>query len=65
MFCLNFSNLDRETQQLILTISKAALEQKFKQKLLAYAQKNKLPYEQVLEEEAIRNLYNFEFQFSV
>ena len=65
MFSLNFSNLDSETQQLILTISKAELEQKFKHNLQAYAQKNKLPYEQVLEEEAIRNLYNFEFRFSV
>jgi hypothetical protein len=66
MFCLNFSNLDSETQQQILAISKATLEQKFKGNLQAYAQKNNCPTNKYskrkLSETCIILSFNFQYK---
>ena len=65
MIHLNYNNLDKETQQYLLMISKKEIENEHSNALKDFALKNKLNYEALLEEEAIRNLYNYEFQFSL
>ncbi|MFS4448994.1 hypothetical protein [Maribacter sp. 2307UL18-2] len=62
---LNYSNLDRQTQERLLTKSKLEIEQRFGKDLRAYAIENELDYSEILEEEAIRNLYTYKFVFKV
>lgn len=65
MIELNYNNLDRETQQFLITTSKATIEKKYCDSLKKFAAKNQLDYKRLLEEEAIRNLYNYKFKFSL
>lgn len=65
MIYLNYSNLDEETQTRLLENSKAAIEHKFGDKLKAYAKEHFVNYEQLLEEETQRNLYNYTYVFNI
>lgn len=64
-FRLYFNNLDGETQEKLLQQSRHEVEQKCGKELKAYAEKNHLVYEELLEEEAIKNLYNHKFKFTL
>ncbi len=64
-FRLNFNNLDRETQEKLMQQSKQEVERKFGEDLKKYAVENYLDYNSLLEEEAIKNLYNHKFKFSI
>ncbi|WP_424003631.1 hypothetical protein [Maribacter sp. IgM3_T14_3] len=63
MVKLNFNNLDVETQEKLLTTSKAEIEKRFGKDLKTYALENGLNFDELLNEEAIRNLYNYQFMF--
>lgn len=65
MIYLNYTNLDNETQQHLLSISKEEIERKFGDNLRAYAKEHHLDYTVLLEEETIRNLYNYEYVFNI
>jgi len=65
MVQLNYNNLDGETQELLLAKSKKEIEQHYGKDLKAYAIENGMDYTSILEEEAIRNLYNYKFTFSI
>lgn len=64
-FRLNFNNLDRETQENLMQQSKQEVERKFGKDLKEYAAENYLDYDSLLEEEAIKNLYNHKFNFTI
>ena len=63
MVKLNFNNLDVETQEKLLTTSKVEIEKRFGKDLKTYALENGLNFDELLNEEAIRNLYNYQFMF--
>ena len=65
MIYLNYSNLDAETQERLLAISKTAIERTFGKSIKAYAKKHFINYEQMLEEKALRNLYNYKYVFNI
>lgn len=65
MVRLNFSDLSSEAQERLLEQSKKQIESRFGQDILRYAQEQQLDYQELLEEEAIRNLYSYSFVFSV
>lgn len=65
MITLNYNNLDEATQNHLLTKSKEEVVQKFGDELQKYSVQNGMAYETVLEEEAIKNLYNYEFSFRI
>lgn len=65
MVNLNYSNLDKETQERLLKQSKNEVERKYGAQLEIYALQHQLNYRQLLEEEAQRNLYNFKFSFTI
>nr|WP_084203434.1 hypothetical protein [Psychroserpens damuponensis] len=65
MIYLNYNNLDDETQQRLFLISKEEVENKFGEQLKNYAREHYMKYETLLEEEAIRNLYNFKYVFNI
>ena len=52
MIYLNYSNLDAETQERLLSQSKNDIERKYGSELEIYAFKNDLNYQNLLEEEA-------------
>ena len=56
MIYINYNNLDDETQNHLLSLSKKDIEGKFGKDLKSYAKENLLNYDEVLEEEAIKNL---------
>ena len=64
-FRLNFNNLDLETQEKLMQQSKYEVELKFGEDLKKYADENYLDYDSLLEEEAIKNLYNHKFKFTI
>ena len=65
MIHLNYNNLDAETQEHLLTKSKMEISKKYGEELQSYSNENQLEYDVLLEEEAIRNLYNYKFAFSI
>jgi len=65
MVYLNYTNLDDETQQRLLSVSKEDIEYKFGNDLKAYAKEHYLNYDVLLEEEATRNLYNYQYVFNI
>ncbi len=65
MVYLNYNNLDAETQQRLLSASKEDIESKFGENLKAYAKAHYLDYDVLLEEEATRNLYNYQYVFNI
>ncbi|TMM55820.1 hypothetical protein FEE95_14285 [Maribacter algarum] len=64
-FRLNFNNLDGDTQKKLMEQSKKEVALKFGSEMKAYAQENHLDYQEILEEEAIKNLYNYKFMFTI
>lgn len=60
---LNYNNLDAETQEKLLSTSKTEIEKRFGKDLKTYALENGLNFDELLNEEAIRNLYNYQFMF--
>ena len=65
MIYLNYTNLDSETQEHLISISKKEVHRRYGKELMSYAQKHHVNYEQLLEEEAIRNLYTYHFVFKM
>ena len=65
MIYLNFTNLDEETQQHLMTVSKKDIEQKFGLDLQLYAKRNNVDYQSLLEQEAQRNLYTYDYVFII
>ena len=64
-FRLNFNNLDGDTQEKLMEQSKKEVEQKCGSEMKAYAYENHLDYQEILEAEAIKNLYNYKFMFTI
>lgn len=62
---LNFNDLNGASQKKLLEHSKKEMEAKFGQAIREYAKTNLKNYDVLIEEEAIRNLYNLNYQFSV
>jgi len=65
MVYINFTNLDNETQQKLLSTSKEDVEHKFGNQLKQYAKENHVSYDALLEQEAMRNLYSYNFVFNI
>jgi len=65
MVYLNYNNLDDKTQQHLLSVSKEDIERQFGDKLKTYAKEHHLNYDTLLQEEAIRNLYNYSYVFNI
>jgi len=65
MIYLNYNNLDEETQQYLLSVSKEDVESRFGEQIRNYAREHYLNCQTMLEEETIRNLYSFKYVFSI
>jgi len=65
MVYLNYNNLDEQTQEYLIAVSKEDIEQQFGDKLKNYAKEHHLNYDALLEKEAIRNLYNYSYVFNI
>ena len=65
MVYLNFSNLDAETQQHLLSISRAEVESRYGGQLRQYAKSHELDYDELVEQEAICNLYSYDYVFNI
>lgn len=65
MIYLNYNNLDEETQQHLLSVSKEEIESKFGRDLKIYAKENHMEYETILYEEAVKNLYAYTYVFNI
>ncbi len=65
MIELNYSNLDEQTQAYLHSLSKKDVELRFGQQLWAHAKKYGLDYDELLEAETQRNLYNYKYVFNI
>ena len=65
MIYLNYNNLDGDTQERLLEQSRKEIEEKHGKELQMYAVNCQKDYDAVIKEEAIRNLYNYKFTFTI
>tara|TARA_R110000851_G_scaffold310283_2_gene470051 strand:- start:50219 stop:50416 length:198 start_codon:yes stop_codon:yes gene_type:complete len=65
MIYLNYSNLNEETQNQLLENSKKEIEERFGDDIRRYADENHIDFDTMLEEEAQRNLYSYDFVFVI
>jgi hypothetical protein len=65
MIYLNYTDLNEEAQERLLQNSKRDVEQRFGDDIKAYAEAHHTNYDTMLEEEAIRNLYSYQFVFNI
>jgi hypothetical protein len=65
MIYLNYSNLNEETQNQLLENSKKEIEERFGDDIRRHADENHIDFEKMLEEEAQRNLYSYDFVFVI
>ncbi|MBW8244854.1 hypothetical protein K1F50_18750 [Muricauda oceani] len=61
----DYNNLDKETQSYLHSLSKKDVERRFGRQLWEYALKHRLDYDELVEEETIRNLYNYKYVFNI
>ncbi|MAO48983.1 MAG: hypothetical protein CL527_09885 [Aequorivita sp.] len=65
MIYLNYSNLNEETQTQLLENSKKEIQERFGDDIRNYADENHIDFDTMLEEEAQRNLYSYDFVFVI
>lgn len=65
MHQLNFNDLNTESQQRLLENSKNDVAVKYGQDIKRFARDHNLDYDELLEVEAMRNLYAYKFTFKV
>ena len=65
MIYLNYSNLNEETKERLFQDSKKDVEQRFGDAIRNYSKKHFINYDKMLEEEALRNLYNYKYAFNI
>ncbi|WP_418502106.1 hypothetical protein [Flagellimonas sp.] len=65
MVYLNFTNFDSETQEHLLSVSKEDVESRSGTELRKFAETHDKDYNALLEEEAMRNLYHYDFVFNM
>ncbi|TXD72769.1 hypothetical protein, partial [Aequorivita antarctica] len=65
MIYLNYSNLNEETQTQLLNNSKKEIQERFGDDIRNYADEHHIDFETMLEEEAQRNLYSYDFVFVI
>ncbi len=65
MIQLNYSDLNEETQTRLLQNSKKDVERKFGEDIRKYAQAHQRNFDNLIEEEALRNLYNYKYRFRI
>ncbi|TNJ46096.1 hypothetical protein KFZ70_09040 [Tamlana fucoidanivorans] len=65
MIHLNFTDLNEEAQERLIASSKEDVKRKYGKDLMDYATKHNTNLDTMLEEEAIRNLYNYKYVFKI
>ena len=65
MIYLNYSDLNEETKERLFQDSKKDVEQRFGDNIRNYSKQHFINYDKMLEEEALRNLYNYKFAFNI
>ncbi|TXG39565.1 hypothetical protein [Seonamhaeicola maritimus] len=65
MIHLNYNNLETETQERLLSKSKEEIQSKFGDELKVFSKQHELNYDELLYEEAVKNLYNYKFKFQI
>lgn len=65
MIQLTFNDLNEASQERLLENSKKYVEAKFGTSIRHYAKTQFQNYDELLQEEAIRNLYNYKYSFQV
>ncbi len=65
MIHLNFTDLSEEAQERLLASSKEDVKKKYGKDLMDYATQHNTNLDKMLDEEAMRNLYSYNFVFNV
>ncbi|HBO30145.1 MULTISPECIES: hypothetical protein [Leeuwenhoekiella] len=65
MIYLNFTDLSPEAQERLLAKSREDIKKKYGRELMNYALKHHTPIDQMLGEEAMRNLYSYTYVFNI
>ncbi|MBO3097858.1 hypothetical protein [Gelidibacter pelagius] len=65
MVYLNFTDLSEEAQERLLYDSKEDVKHKYGKNIIKYASRHNVNLDQMLDEEALRNLYSYKYIFNI
>ena len=65
MIYLNFTDLSEEAQERLLANSKEDVKKKYGRELMNYALKHHIEIDQMLDDEAMPNLYSYTYVFNM
>ncbi len=65
MVYLNFTDLSEEAQERLLKSSKEDVKHKYGKNLIEYASSHNVNLDKMLDEEALRNLYSYQYVFNI
>ncbi|MAW94337.1 MULTISPECIES: hypothetical protein [unclassified Leeuwenhoekiella] len=65
MIYLNFTDLSEEAQERLLAYSKEDVKKLYGRELMNYALRHHTNIDQMLDEEAMRNLYSYTYVFNI
>lgn len=65
MIYLNYTDLNEEAQERLLQNSRRDVEQRFGDDIKTYARAHHKNYDTMIEEEALRNLYTYQYVFNI
>ena len=65
MVYLNFTDLSKETQDRLLNVFKEDVKHKYGKNIIEYASRHNVNLDQMLDEEALRNLYSYKYVFNI
>ena len=65
MVYLNFTDSSEEAQERLLNVSKEDVKHKYGKNIIEYAASQNVNLDQMLDEEALRNLYSYKYVFNI
>ncbi|RDK89143.1 hypothetical protein [Marinirhabdus gelatinilytica] len=65
MIYLNFTDLNEETQERLLANSKEDVKRNYGKDIMDYATQHNTNLDEMLDEEAMRNLYSYTYVFNI
>lgn len=65
MVYLNYTNLDKETQERLIAESTEHVEHEFGKELKQYAKEHCIDYNELVYQEAVKKLYTYDYVFNI
>ncbi len=65
MIYLNYTDLNEDAKERLLESSRVEVQEKFGEDIKRYSDENNTNFEKMIEEEAMRNMYSYNYVFNI